>query len=140
MYKPTKEKEYNLARQNPHEVWNCVLSGKQKLRMVSPAYKNNLYSGTTESLEPSQSPVNLFHRDESAQHATFPLTKHAQIWAVELTAGNCIYIPSYWWSQEQTESGAPNESEQDELFGSLRQLSPAVAPAAKKNTSSTVIV
>ena len=41
-----------------------MLAGKQEIRMVSPAYKNNMYSGATESLEPELSPVNLFHDDE----------------------------------------------------------------------------
>ena len=75
MYNVHHEVEADLARQTQYEEWNCVVLGQQELRMVSPAYKNNMYSGTTESLQPQMSPVDLFHEDELAQHETFPLTK-----------------------------------------------------------------
>ena len=50
------------------------------------------------------SPVDLFETDIDLQHGTFPLSEHAQIWDVVLNAGECIYIPAFWWIQSKTDS------------------------------------
>ena len=67
--------------------------------MVSPIFKQNMYSGVFENLDPIQTPVNLF---EGEIINKYNLMKHNDIYEAKLSAGSCIYIPSYYWYQFET--------------------------------------
>jgi len=56
-----------------------------------------MYSGYREELKPGVSPVDLFHASEFANLETFPLLMEIQVFEVNLTAGQCVFIPAWWW-------------------------------------------
>jgi hypothetical protein len=42
------------------ERYFCVVRGREEFRLVSPVYKQNIYSGVLENLSPNESPVDFF--------------------------------------------------------------------------------
>jgi hypothetical protein len=42
------------------ERYFCVVKGKEEFRLVSPVFKQNIYSGVLEELSPVESPINFF--------------------------------------------------------------------------------
>ena len=55
-----------------------------------------MFAGVFEDLDPLESPVNLFGEVVSMQNKN--------IYEVEVEAGSCIFIPSYYWWQTETKS------------------------------------
>ena len=39
----------------------CVVSGLEEFRLVSPIYKQNIYSGVLEELDPTETPLDFFN-------------------------------------------------------------------------------
>ena len=78
-----------------HEQQICVLKGSEKFRLVSPIYRQNIYVGEVEELEADQSPVDFFDPD----FEQFPFAKNAQFIEVVLEAGDCMYVPAYYYVQ-----------------------------------------
>ena len=70
--------------------------GVSKYRLVSPIYKQNLYHGRVESYAPGELPFNLFNKDLVK---SYPVTKYARIMNADLTPGQCLYVPSFWFIQ-----------------------------------------
>ena len=52
-----------IAKFNRDERVVCVVSGKERFRLVSSIFKQNMYSGIYEDLNPLDTPINLFERD-----------------------------------------------------------------------------
>ena len=52
-----------IAKFNRDERVVCVVSGKERFRVVSSIFKQNMYSGIYEDLNPLDTPINLFERD-----------------------------------------------------------------------------
>ena len=48
---------------NHKEKLICLISGSEKIRMVSGIFKQNMYSGVYEDLDPLDTPINLFETD-----------------------------------------------------------------------------
>ena len=48
---------------NHKEKLICMISGSEKFRMVSGIFKQNMYSGVYEDLDPLDTPINLFETD-----------------------------------------------------------------------------
>ena len=75
--------------------------------MISPVFKQNLYSGVFEDLAPEHIPedINFFKFDE-AKAEKYPLFAEVQEYLLfgRVEKGDCIYIPAFWWIQNQTES------------------------------------
>lgn len=44
------------------ERYYCVVSGVEEFRLVSPVYKQNIYSGVLEELAPEETPLDFFSR------------------------------------------------------------------------------
>jgi len=57
---------------NHHENIVCLISGSETFRLVSAIYKQNMYSGVYEDLDPLDTPINLFETDP-ARIAKFKL-------------------------------------------------------------------
>jgi len=76
----------------------CVVVGQETFKIVGPAYKQHIYSGVFEKYDPDISPVDFFR--DNLEH--FPLVKAAKMYTVVLNPGDCLYIPSFWWSQSQS--------------------------------------
>ena len=48
---------------NHKEKLICMISGSEKFRMVNAIFKQNMYSGIYEDLDPLETPINLFETD-----------------------------------------------------------------------------
>ena len=66
--------------------------------MVSPIFRKNIYVGQLEHLEKDQSPMDFFNPD----YEKFPYAKQFEFVEIELEAGDCLYIPAYFYVQSKT--------------------------------------
>jgi len=48
---------------NHFEKLVCAVTGTEKFRMVNAIFKQNMYSGVYEDLDPLETPINLFETD-----------------------------------------------------------------------------
>lgn len=85
------------------ERYYCVVKGKEEYRLVSPVYKQNIYSGVLEQLSPNESPLDFF--DMTLNATQYPLFQEAKVLSVVLSAGQCLFIPTFYWVQSQTLTG-----------------------------------
>ena len=76
-----------------YEQYICVIKGEEEFRVVSPIYRQNIYVGVSEKLQSNQSPLDLFNVD----YERFPHAKQAKIQNVTLKAGDCMYVPAYFY-------------------------------------------
>ena len=76
-----------------HEQQICVIKGKEEFRLVSPIYRKDIYVGVFAHLPKYESPLNFFDPD----YTRFPqATKNIFIPAT-LNAGDCMYVPAYYF-------------------------------------------
>lgn len=66
--------------------------------MVSPIYRQNIFVGNIEDMQPDESPLDFF--DEN--HLEFGTTKNVQFLQADLEAGDCLYVPAYFYIQSKT--------------------------------------
>lgn len=66
------------------ERYVCVVKGKEEFRLVSPVYKQNIYSGVLDELSPRDTPLDFF---KGVNHTRYPLFKETKVLTVEATAG-----------------------------------------------------
>lgn len=92
-----------FATQQKMESYFCVTHGEELFRLVSPVFKQNMYSGVREELKSTQSPVNLFYDPLDELLGAFPLLEVAQVFQTTVTAGDCLFVPAWWWVQSSTE-------------------------------------
>jgi hypothetical protein len=85
------------------ERYYCVIKGEEEFRIVSPVYKQNIYSGVLEELQPNESPIDFFSSDIDT--SKFPLFVEAKVLGVTLTAGQCLFVPAFYWIQSSTKTG-----------------------------------
>ena len=78
------------------ERYYCVINGREEFRIVSPIFKQNIYSGVLEEYAPSETPLDFFNVVNRTQ---YPLFEDAKVLSAVLTKGMCIFIPSYYWMQ-----------------------------------------
>ena len=76
----------------------CVIQGTEVFKVVSPIYKQNIYTGVFDEYGFDSSPVDLFNPD----YDMFPLMKHSNILETTVEAGDCIFVPAQYWYQSQT--------------------------------------
>jgi hypothetical protein len=69
--------------------------------MVNAIFKQNMYSGVYEDLDPLDTPINLFETDPH-QIAKYKLMKLKDVFEATVDQGGCLYIPSYYWYQSET--------------------------------------
>lgn len=80
--------------------------------MVSVIYKQNMYSGVFDGLDPTETPVNLFEQDLKLSQK-YSLIKPSYINEAVVKAGGCLYIPAYYWYQSETQKGEHDKTEED---------------------------
>jgi hypothetical protein len=80
------------------ERYICVISGAETFKMVSPVFKQNIYSGVFEELLPEETPLNFFNVNNTA----YPLYDKAKMIEVTVNAGGCVFVPAFYWLQTQT--------------------------------------
>ncbi len=66
-------------------------------------YKQNIYSGVLEELQPNESPIDFFSSDIDT--SKFPLFVEAKVLGVTLAAGQCLFVPAFYWIQSSTKTG-----------------------------------
>ena len=80
------------------ESWHCVLDGTEKIRLMSPVFSQNMYQNVYADLPPMDVPeaLDLFKIDAEA----FPLLEEVKEYILEATLfkGDCVFIPSMYWS------------------------------------------
>lgn len=81
---------------NHKEKLVCLIQGQEKFRIVSAIFKQNMYSGIYEDLDPLETPINLFETDP-ANISKYRLMNVKDVFEADLQAGGCLYIPSYYW-------------------------------------------
>ncbi len=78
-----------------NERYTCVLKGTETFKIVSPAYKQHIYSNVFEELQPQESPIDFFHPNTTE----FKMFKKAKVLTVEVQEGGCLFIPAFYWAQ-----------------------------------------
>ena len=75
------------------ERYVCVVDGIEEFRLVSPLYKQNIYSGVIEELSPADTPVDFFKPD----YKEYPLLMDANILSKQIfrTSGLRILIADH---------------------------------------------
>ena len=85
------------------ESWHGVLDGTEKIRLMSPVFNQNLYEHVYEDVRPEDLPdlLDLYKIDEGR----FPLLAEVKDYILEATLekGDCIYVPSLYWMQFETQ-------------------------------------
>lgn len=66
--------------------------------MVSPIFRKNLYVGVYDNTPAKQTPVDFFKPD----YDRFPLLSQVKFITVTLDAGDCMYVPAYYYIQSET--------------------------------------
>ena len=61
--------------------------------MVSPIYRKNIYVGAFHDIAKYDSPLDFFKVDQEV----FPLATPGIFVTARLEAGDCIYVPSYYY-------------------------------------------
>ena len=77
------------------EKFICVLKGKERFRMISPVYRPNILVNHLEKMQKDESPLDFFNEE----HLNMALTKDAQFLDAEVSAGDCLYVPAYFYIQ-----------------------------------------
>ena len=63
---------------------------------MSSIFKQNMYSGVYEDLNPLETPINLFERDMK-KFEKYKLMKMGNVFEANVEKGECLYIPAYYW-------------------------------------------
>ena len=66
------------------ERYLCVVKGKEEFRLVSPVYKQNIYSGVLDELSPRETPLDFF---KSVNQTKYPLFSETKVLSVTVNAG-----------------------------------------------------
>ena len=74
----------------------CVVHGSERFRLVSAIFKQNMYSGIFDQLDPLWTPINLFETDPE-KLKRYSMMNPRDVYQADLRAGSCLYIPSYYW-------------------------------------------
>jgi hypothetical protein len=84
----------------------CVLKGSEHFKLVSPIYRQNIYVGRFENMRQDTSPIDFFQPN----FKKFPFAEQARFLDVVVSAGDCLYVPAYFYVQSETVSGEGQES------------------------------
>jgi hypothetical protein len=61
--------------------------------MASPIFRKNIYVGVLQKLKSDVSPLDFFDID----YNHFPFAKEVRFLEVTLNAGDCMYVPAYFY-------------------------------------------
>jgi hypothetical protein len=90
--------------QDDNEVFVCAVDGTEEFRLVSGIFKQNLYSGVYQDLNPRAIPedLNLFDVDEYKYPLLKELEDDGLILKATINKGDCLYIPAFYYEQSRT--------------------------------------
>ena len=80
------------------ENYICVVKGQEQFKIVSPIFRKNLYVGVLEKYALDESPLSFI----SVDYKRFPFAKMADFVDATLNAGDCMYVPAYYYVQSKT--------------------------------------
>lgn len=81
-----------------YEQHICVLKGHEEFAIVSPIYRQNIYVGALEELDPVDTPVDFFEPNPKL----YPFTRDVNFLKAKLKAGDCMYVPAFYYIQSRT--------------------------------------
>ena len=76
----------------------CVIKGKERFRVVSPIFRQNILVGAIEGIPQNQCPIDFFDEDVD----TSPATKMVNFLDTTLGPGDCMYVPAYFYIQSMS--------------------------------------
>ena len=89
-----------------YEEHICVIKGKELFSIVSPIFRKNLYVNAAENMMQGETPLDFFNVD----YTKYPLAKQVNFVKVLLEAGDCMYVPAYFYVQSRTQTEGGGES------------------------------
>jgi hypothetical protein len=72
----------------------CVYEGYKNFTIVAPMDRKWIYAGT-EGYPDNYSPVEFVDPD----YVKYPMFKNARVKMAHIRAGDCLYVPAYYWHQ-----------------------------------------
>lgn len=112
-----------------NEQYICVVKGQERYRIVSPIFRKNIYVGAYPHLR-QECPLDFFNFDANK----YAFTKQAKFIDVILNAGDCMYVPAFYYIQSKTltkegtqesiiftQEYAPHSQMLDMIFDGLEQ-------------------
>lgn len=81
-----------------YEQHICVLKGHEEFVIVSPIFRQNLYVGALEELDPTDTPLDFFNPDIKL----YPFAREVNFLYAKLKAGDCMFVPAYFYVQSRT--------------------------------------
>ena len=92
------EKFERVPHMSDHERFVCVLDGVEEFKIVSPAFRQNLYSGVYDDLHPTALPddITFFKIDAVKYPLMNEISEH--ILSTKIGKGDCLYIPALHWT------------------------------------------
>ena len=76
----------------------CVWQGQEEFKLVSPIYRDNIYVNAYEDQARGFSPLDFFNINWSL----YPLAGQVNFVNATLNAGDCMYIPAYYYVQSKS--------------------------------------
>jgi len=86
----------SLAHTDAMENFMCVAQGTKVFYIVSSMQRNFLYAGM--NMPPNYSPVDF----KTPDLQKYPMFRKAKVDRVPLEAGDCIFLPAYYWHQVES--------------------------------------
>ena len=84
-----------------YESHICVVRGTETFRFASPIFRKHLYVGSYPHLKRDESPLDFFHLSEK----DYPTAREVTFITVKLAAGDCMFVPAFYYIQSKTEYG-----------------------------------
>ena len=70
----------------------CVLEGYKNFTIVPPYDRDHVYAGY-DGYPDNYSPIEFVNPD----YERWPDFRNARVKTVHIAAGDCLYLPAYWW-------------------------------------------
>lgn len=96
-----------IPKHEENEQYICVMAGREEFRMVSPIYRQNIFVGSMDDEPSNTTPLDFF----DSQHTSYFRTKNVNFLDAILEAGDCMYVPAYYYLQSKTLATAENDLE-----------------------------
>ena len=87
------------------EQYICVVKGQERYILVSPIFRKQIYVGVFEKFGPNVSPLDFFN----VTYERYPYAKQVKFIDVTLSAGDCMYVPAYYYVQSKTTYAGDNQ-------------------------------